>query len=115
MADGGLTETEKIALGAAMRWATRFDGLGAEERARAIAAAAEELGLVSTERRMVANPRAGFRDAAMVMEVVSSELDPLMAAASALDSSGVRAILTAVDRTEVRVAIAAAVESLARH
>lgn len=112
-----LTRSEKLVLAGALEFVMRFDALPPMERKRALACAAEELGMRGSETRRVASARAGYRDAAMVLEAAGTELDRLLERVrrEIPDDRTLRARIVLLRNDAARAAIAGAVATVAAH
>lgn len=106
-----------VTLGGILRFALRFDECTRADRSIALADAAHELGLRAEDARLVDREGAGYRDAAVVMRAVSSDLEAVLARAAVeiRDDDQLRARIEAIAHPEVRAACLLAVEALARH
>ena len=107
-----------LTLAGLLRFVMRFDDLDARERASALDDAARELDLRASDVRRVEDERAGFRDAAMVVRVVATELDDWLERArrEIRDDHMLRARVERASHEshEARVSMLRAVEILAR-
>jgi hypothetical protein len=94
----------------------RFEALPEEERRRALDEASRELGLHAADVRIVEDARAGYRDAARVVEIVTTGLDAWLERARREVPDGVtlRARAAEVRERSTRIAMLRAVEILAR-
>lgn len=112
-----LTRHEELVLGGILRFALRLDGLSDDERRAALGEAARELGLRSEETQLVDDDRASYRDAAVVVRSVSSDLDAFLERAEREipDDDVLRALIDATVAAPFRAACVLAVESLAYH
>lgn len=112
-----LSRHDELVLGGILRFALRFDGLSDAERRTALGDAARELGLRSEETRLVDDDRASYRDAAVVVRSVSSDLDAFLERAEREipDDDVLRALIDTADAPAFRSACVLAVECLGRH
>lgn len=111
-----LTDRQSLVLGGVLRFALRLEHTEPDARARALAEAASDLGL-RAEEELVENDGSGYRDAAVVMRVVRTDLDAFLvrAAREIRDDDELRTMIEELDDPDVRRAIVVAVESLAEH
>lgn len=111
-----LSPEDELVLGGILRFAIRMESVEPGERERALGAAAEELRL-PVETALVERDRGGYRDAAVVMEVVRSSLDRILerAVREIADDDALRVIIEGVHDPRTRQAFVLAVESLERH
>jgi hypothetical protein len=111
-----LTPHELVTLAGLLRFVMRFDALPDEARRSALEEASRELGLHAANVRLVEDARAGYRDAARVVEIVSTGLDTWLerAAREVPDGETLRARAAEVQARSTRIAMLRAVETLAR-
>jgi hypothetical protein len=112
-----LSVADELVLGGVLRFATRFDGLDAEARRTALTAAGTELGYRAAETRRVVSERAGYRDAAMVVQVVSTDFARLITRADGafVNDRALRDAIASLTRPQAQLAIVRAVETLVSH
>jgi hypothetical protein len=112
-----LTPEELVTLAGLLRFVMRFEALPERERRRALGEASRELGLHAADVRIVEDTRAGYRDAARVVEIVSTDLDVWLerAAREVPDGLTLRNRAAEVGDRTTRIAMLRAVEILARH
>ena len=116
MPDHQLSADDELVLGGILRFALRLERVEPPARDRAFRAAAAELQL-PVETALVEVDRGGYRDAAVVMEVVRSDLDRVLERArrEIADDDALRALIERVEDPRVREAFALAVDGLERH